>query len=118
MLMSLDGDQFELIDTYELQNIDGFQMFEFAETKTMRFLKIVVKCSWDGEKFAGIAEINLYRNRSGRVHPISGYAHHKIRINGCTHNARAPVLQEVSSKNSYSASKFPTKTSKTKRSPS
>ena len=31
---------------------------------TMRFLKIVANNSWDGERYAALAYISLYRNKS------------------------------------------------------
>jgi hypothetical protein len=72
LLMSVDGDEFVLIDSYQLQDVDGFQMFDFAETKTMRFLKVVANSAWDGDMYAALAEINLYRYRSGRIRPVAG----------------------------------------------
>jgi hypothetical protein len=67
LFMSLDGDKFDLINSYKLENTGAPQFFDFTEKKTFRYLKIVCNSSWDEEQFACFAEVSLYRNKSGRV---------------------------------------------------
>jgi hypothetical protein len=72
LLMSIDGNEFTYIDSYVLENADGTQIFDFIKTITMRFLKIVANSSWDGECYAALADLSLYRNKSGFAFSVSG----------------------------------------------
>jgi hypothetical protein len=67
LFISLDGENFDFIDSYKLENTGTPQVFDFPEKKFFRYLKLVGNCSWDGEQFACFAEVSLYRNKSGRA---------------------------------------------------
>ena len=82
LLMSLDGDKFDLINSYELEYTGTPQLFDLPESKILRYLKIVANSAWDGEQFACFAEVNLFRNKTGRVRragsPLYNVALHSV----------------------------------------
>ncbi|MFD2526872.1 discoidin domain-containing protein [Flavihumibacter stibioxidans] len=57
---SLDGVNFVPAISRQLANTSGPQYLEFAQPVNLRFIKLVAKSSWDGEKFAALGEIGLF----------------------------------------------------------
>lgn len=60
VLVSKDGVNYQPLLTMQLAKSTGPQFFDFGQVQEFRYLKLLAKSSWDGEKFAALAEIGLY----------------------------------------------------------
>ncbi|HTM99932.1 MAG TPA: discoidin domain-containing protein [Pedobacter sp.] len=60
VLVSSDGINFTTAGSYVTGNVNGPQYFDFNTSRTFRYFKVIANSSWDGEKFAAIAEVGLY----------------------------------------------------------
>ena len=60
LLISLDGISYQSAGVSRLANSSGLQYFSFATLQTVKYIKLIARSSWDGEKFASLGEFGLF----------------------------------------------------------